>query len=507
MKHSVADFLLVIGMAGCLHARPNVLLVIADDFGTDSQSLYNPTPGATAPTPTINALADAGLRFTNAWASPVCSPTRACLLTGRHAFRTGVGEAVSLAAANSLTLNELTLPEVITQSAVNGLQSACFGKWHLTAGGPSLTNPAPNAIGGWPHYAGATGGALTSYTSWTKVTNGTSTTSTTYATTDVVNDAIAWIHARTGLGQPWLAWVAFNAPHTPFHTPPDSLHSYGPNPVTNLLKYRAAVQAMDTEMARLLTAVNPATTTVIFMGDNGTPGQVAQAPYNNTSAKDTLYDGGVRIPLIVRGPGIAPSTTTGALVHAVDLFSTQLELAGLTVPSGVTLDSHSLMPILTSQTSAVRTRLFTDQFDASAPSTGGRALRDDRYKLIRFNTGTDAFYDLLTDSGEAANLLGGGIAAMSASQQAHYYRLRFNLGNYTTAAPPAVSQPLHSPSGFALTVTENTGTSQSLWQSTDLDFWSPVPNPLRSTANGLTTFTAPPPLPARIFFSVLQEVP
>ena len=211
--------LILLGLAGSAFASPNVLLIIADDFGVDSQALYNPTAGATAPTPHLNGLAASGIRFTNAWACPVCSPTRACLITGRHGCRTGVGGVVSAAAANGLTASELTLPEVIAQSNTAGFQTACFGKWHLSAGTPASTATAPNVMGGWPHYAGATGGMLTSYTSWTKVTNGVSFNSMAYATTDVVDDATAWITARTNAHQPWLAWVAFNAPH-PFSQSP-----------------------------------------------------------------------------------------------------------------------------------------------------------------------------------------------------------------------------------------------------------------------------------------------
>ncbi len=268
--------LLFLAMISIAHAGNNVLLIIADDFGTDSQSLYNTTVGATAPTPNINSLAASGVRFTNAYATPVCSSTRACILTGRLGFRTGVGEVVSVASGNSLPSSELTLPEVITQNSGLGIQSACFGKWHLSAG-PG-TPSAPNSLGGWPHYAGSTGGVLTSYTSWSKTING--------------------------------------------------------------------------------------------------------------------------------------------------------------VTSTVTLDSKSLKPILSNQSTGTRTRLYTDQFDQSAPTVGGRILRDDRYKIIRLNTGTDSFYDLLTDPVETTNLLAAGIAAMSASHQAFYYRLRFNLGSYTNATAP-----------------------------------------------------------------------
>lgn len=497
---------LFLAMISAASAGNNVLLIIADDFGTDSQSLYNTTPGATAPTPNINALAAGGVRFTNAYATPVCSPTRACIITGRHGFRTGVGEVVSVASGNSLPSSELTLPEV-TQNSGLGIQSACFGKWHLNSGGPVIVANGPNTIGGWPHYAGCTAGGLASYTSWSKTINGVTSTVTTYATTDVVNDAVAWINARNTANQKWFAWVAFNAPHTPFHNPPTSLHGYGANPATNLLKYRAAVEAMDTEIGRLLLSVNAATTDIIFVGDNGTPGQVIQAPYDNAHAKDTLYEGGIRVPLIIKGPSVvAGGRASGALVHAVDLFSTILEMAGVPLPSTVTLDSKSLKPILANQGDS-RARLHSVQFDQATATVGGRVLRDDRYKLIRFNAGTDEFYDLLTDPAETTNLLAGGVAAMSGTHQAYYYRLRFNLGAYNTSASPLPLSHSISAGGFSLTVPQNPAATQTMWQSTDLDFWAPVSGATSVTNGANLTFTAPPPLPGKAFFSVLTETP
>lgn len=500
--------LLLLSVVSTALAGNNVLLIIADDYGTDANSLYNTIAGATPPTPNLTALASAGVRFTNAYAYPVCSPTRACMISGRLSFRTGVGEAVSAAAANSLTDSELTLPEVITQNASLGIQSASFGKLHLNAGTPTSIANKPNTTGGWPHYAGATGGGLTSYTSWTKTVNGINSSVSTYATTDVVNDTVAWINARTSASQQWVAWVAFNAPHTPFHVPPTSLHTYGANPATNLLKYRAAVQAMDTEIGRLLLSVDAANTDIIFIGDNGTPGQVIQAPYTSTHAKDSLYEGGIRVPLIIKGPSVVSGgRTDGSLVHAVDLFSTILELAGVPLPTSVALDSRSLKPIIAGESVSLRTRLYVDQFDQSSPTIGGRALRDDRYKIIRLNTGSDEFYDLLNDSGETNNLLAGGIAGLSIAQQAYYYRLRFNLGSFTTATSPTATGYEMGTAGFSLTVPENNTVIQTLWQSTDLDFWAPVSGATRSTNVANITFTAPSPLPAKVFFSVISETP
>ena len=498
---------LIFAAGAAARAGNNVLLIIADDYGIDSSSLYNSTAGATLPpTPNINALASNGVRFTNAYANPVCSPSRACLITGRHGFRPGVGEAVTATAGNSLTTAELTLAEVVSQNSGLGIQTACFGKWHLSIG-PGTPN-SPNTIGGWPHYSGSTGGVLASYTSWAKVVNGAQSTSTTYATTDVVNDAAAWIGARNAAGQKWVAWVAFNAPHTPFHNPPTGLHSYGASPATNRLKYEAAVESMDTEIGRLLLAVNTGTTDIIFMGDNGTPGMVVQPPYTSAHAKDTLYEGGIRVPLIVRGPSVvSPGRTSSALVHAVDIYKTMLELAGVPLPTTVTLDSRSLKTILENQTDTARTRLYTEQFDQSAATVGGRVLRDDRYKLIRLNNGTEEFYDLSTDTNEATNLIAGGAAAMTAERQSYYHRLRFELGRYTTATAPTATSAGLNAGAFSVTVPQNTGATQTLWRCTDLaaGFWAPAPGATSVTGGASITFTDPAPPASAAYYSVLAE--
>ena len=132
MKFSLLFFLLFALPAS---AARNVLLIIADDFGTDSLGLYNPAAGATAPTPNLNALAANGVRFANAYACPVCSPTRAAMLTGRHGYRTGVGNVVSAAAGNSLTAAETTLPEAIAAHPALAIQTAsCAGSSSTSPG-------------------------------------------------------------------------------------------------------------------------------------------------------------------------------------------------------------------------------------------------------------------------------------------------------------------------------------------------------------------------------------
>jgi arylsulfatase A-like enzyme len=222
------------------HAAPkNILLIIADDYGVDSSALYNSTAtGATLPpTPNIQSLVTNGVVFRNAYANPVCSPTRACILTGQYGFRSGIGDLVDF--GPSLTTSAFTLAEAFTNAAT-GHHLSQFGKWHLASGTSS-----PRNIGGWTNFAGNLVGAIANYTNWSKTVNGTTTAgNTNYATTDLVNDATNWITARGT--NAWFVWAAFNAPHAPFHVPPQSLcPSYPINTLTNNRRmYEAMVEAM-----------------------------------------------------------------------------------------------------------------------------------------------------------------------------------------------------------------------------------------------------------------------
>lgn len=141
-------------------ASQNILLIIADDYDADSSSLYNSTSNGTSlpPTPNIISLAQSGVLFRNAYANPVCSPTRATIMTGRHGFRTGIGDVVAMGTP-ALTAAEFTLPEAFAANSGLGYSLAQFGKWHLANG-----LNAPNTIGGWPHFSGSLQGAISSYT-------------------------------------------------------------------------------------------------------------------------------------------------------------------------------------------------------------------------------------------------------------------------------------------------------------------------------------------------------
>lgn len=350
IQHILSYSLLALCIVQLLRAD-SVLLIIADDLGRDSLALFNNDPTASLPpTPAINALASEGIVFNRMYAYSTCSPTRASILTGRYEFRTGVLSPE----VNTLQPNEFTLAEAIVASGAIGTRLAHLGKWHL-----GNDADAPNIIGGWPHFACGLGGGIPNYERWSKTVDGITTNRyTVYATTDVVDDAVDWI--RDQGYEDWFLWVAFNAPHTPLHKPDNALHDYdyldgsdtdienNPRPY-----YEAMVQAMDTEIDRLLKLIDLTTTTVIFMGDNGTLNSVLQPPFPNRHGKGSLYEGGVNVPMLIAGAGVDSSlsnTTSEAIVHSVDLSKTILDLleidsVGL-LPETLVYDSKSFYPLL-----------------------------------------------------------------------------------------------------------------------------------------------------------------
>lgn len=400
----------------------NVLVIVADDIGVDYVGAYqegtNPPP-----TPNIDSLANNGVLFRNAWANPSCSPTRACVMTGRYPFRTLVGRWISHYANPSptglLQPEERTLPEVL-DAAQSVYSHALIGKWHLNN---ALASPdAPRTIGGYSFHAGSLEGQIPSYTNWTRVVNGVAAVTTTYCTTQNTDDALAWIQSQSN---PWLCVLTYQAPHIPYHAPPAHLHTQNLAGLTpqasnhtpaNIPFYRAMVESLDTEIGRLFSTLGSGVmndTNIIFIGDNGTVQRQSVAPFNGLRAKGTPYEGGVNVPLLVSGPAVQqPGREVTALACAVDVFSTVIDLADASsgLPPFIVHDSVSLLPYLTDPNQApMRQFAYTEQFTGSnwpAPNTNGHAtIRDSQYKLIhRYSGGGDELFDLINDPWETNNL-------------------------------------------------------------------------------------------------------
>ena len=393
--------------------KNNILLLIVDDWGIDNSPIDNPISGALLPNmPNLMALANNGVRFTRAYANPVCSPTRATLLTGRYPHQTGIYQPA--AGGVALADEEITLPEAFTAAGAPHALGT-MGKWHLGGG-----NDAYQALGGWEEFYGINSGGVGDYFSWPKNTNGNVTNNfSTYTTVDQVNEAIGFIDRSELNGQPWLCWVGFNAPHTPFHNPaemdptlePPGGYSVAPSETNTMANYIRMLETLDDQIGRLLAEVDPLKTHIILVGDNGSPGGVAQAPYGDGNQKGRLYEGGIHVPMVIQSPAVtSPGTTSDKLVHVVDLYATILEMGGIDPVAVASPDalaqSQSLVSILDGSDTADRSVITeTDE---------GRSITlddDPDYKLIIFGSPIDdmdfpefEFYHLPTDTNEMAAL-------------------------------------------------------------------------------------------------------
>jgi arylsulfatase B len=414
--------LFVCPLAACVAGdQPNILLLIADDLGVADIGAYtvgpNAVPGSPPSTPVIDSLAANGLLFREAWSAPVCTPTRGSLYTGRYGFRTGVRNVGDVLAESEVTWAEL-LSDI---GYVNGL----FGKWHLGRTNAVGGSDAPRVSGSWDDYAGILSGALGDYFDFNEVSNGITQTVENYATTEQVNDALAWITNQTS---PWTCTVAFTAPHSPWHVPPMDLHTFNiDEDSSRVFMYRAAVQSMDTEIGRLLDGIGEDldNTVVIFVGDNGTPGQVTVAPY--TTSKGSVHQGGVHVPMIVSAPFMVDAgRETFAPVHVADLFSTILDMTDIDVEQvlpDVMIDGSSLLGLLEGQADEVDRDVIYTEIISDDPVREWFAIRGERYKLLELN-GVYEFYDLENDPLEANDLTDG---ELNPSEFAAFNSLRASL--------------------------------------------------------------------------------
>jgi len=411
-----------------INAQRNVILIIADDLGSDYCGFYE-NHLDTCKLPNVRKLLARGVRFSKAWSNPLCSPTRAGILTGRYSFRTGVGNAVGGAGSAVLDTAEMTIPRMLNIYKPNGIAKANIGKWHLQLPTPTSNYIFPNKMG-YDRFEGNFNGLLTDYYNWTKVTNGVANNTTTYATTETVNNAVTWINS-VPKSKPFFLWLAFNAPHTPYHLPPANLHSYSSltgtaaditaNPKAY---FKAMAEAMDKEIGRLFDSLRLNnrydSTDIVFIGDNGDDANVAQMA---GGAKGSVYQEGVSVPFIISGPSVVnPNRVSDALVNTHDLFATILELFGsknwaTKIANNKPVDSKSLWPILKNSATSVRPWAFTEVFKIPTVAGDGKAMRNLNYKLIDFDNGTQKFFNLANDPTENIDLLKG---SLSADAQTNY---------------------------------------------------------------------------------------
>ncbi len=408
----------------------NVLLIIIDDVGAEKVGAYG-MHGDAGPTPTIDGLCARGVRFETAWATPYCSPTRAAILTGRLPSRTGIGAVVmSDSKTAGLSLGETLIPEALMGPAPDdsnarrsGPKSALIGKWHLCC----LTDDNGHPLrSGFDVFTGTRSNLRPrknplAFFNAQRTIGGRSRAKRGYMTTVTTDDAL---DAIKGFGdEPWFVVVSYHAAHFPLHAPPKDLHSFeleGDPMASPVPHHRAAVEAMDREIGRLLESLPGgalAETNVMVIGDNGTQRPALDGPFEGLTGKGSLGEAGIRVPLVIAGPSVKnPGRVHRGLVHAVDLFPTVLGLMGAEprqpVDSARPIDGVSLVPVLGNLEAAkLRSHIYTELFRPNHALPGERtsygwAIRSATHKLVMRTKGAaPELFDLIKDPTERVDLL------------------------------------------------------------------------------------------------------
>lgn len=435
--------------SGAPESQENVLVIVVDDLGLDKAKPYgfvdaNGDPIAPS-TPNIDRIARQGMMFRNAWAAPSCSPSRATSLTSKYPHRHGMGVVLTQSGVISsvgMSSDETTIADLLPSNYL----SAVIGKWHLAGIAPIGTptggiDHAPRC--GFDLHAGTSygiGGTTNTFFDWFMTVSLLSDLAGSqvqfqdnqYETTRTTDVALRSI--RSMGDRPFFMWVAYHAPHQPYHVPPAHLiQSPGLDLTTNQGQGEAMIEALDTEIGRLLQSMDPdvlARTTVIWLADNGTDQVLVEPPFDPNKAKRTIYNGGVQVPFYVMSRRIPPEhrgSVCDRIIDVSDLLPTITEMVGGTTPTG--LDGTSFLPYLSDpQAPAQREWIFAERFKPNfSPSSGvsfaqheqnlrvhDQTARNERFKLLRFRrwsvTGQLTsehyeFYDMSVDYLETNDLL------------------------------------------------------------------------------------------------------
>jgi len=363
--------------------KPNIIVILADDLGYGDLSNYGATD---LKTPNIDSLVAAGMRFDNFYANcPVCSPTRASLLTGRYPDLVGVPGVIRTHLTNNwgyLAPHAVLLPKLLKPA---GYHSAIIGKWHLGLESPNTPNER-----GFDHFHGFLGDMMDDYyhhrrhgINYMRL-NHRVIDPKGHATDLFTHWAIDYIKERAKSDQPFFLYLAYNAPHTPIQPPQDWLNRVKkrePDISDRRAKLVALIEHMDDGIGRVMAALKENglyhNTLIIFTSDNG--GQVNVGANNGPlrAGKGTMYEGGIRVPMCAVWPArISPGSRSDRVAMTMDLFPTICEAAGATINHEI--DGQSILPTLLGKAQSTVDR-FLFWVRREGGNYGGRAFYAARY--------------------------------------------------------------------------------------------------------------------------------
>ena len=421
MKLILSTFLFLLFISSLSLSKPNILFILIDDMGWMDLGCQG---NKNLHTPNIDALAKSGIRFTDAYApAPVCSPTRAAIMTGQSPARLQItnhlphqdrftpksSKLLPARMLNHLPLKYVTLAEKLKKDA--GYATAFIGKWHLYTGRNEKYNPLNQGfdinIGGCSY-----GGPPTFFDPY-KIDFLANRKKGEYLPDRLADETIAFITKQQSANKPFFVALWNYTVHWPMEAPADLLKKYKNLPVRGYRDYRyaAMIEAMDNAVGKVLNSLDNLNLTdetlVIFSSDNGPFGGVGDASPLRAD-KGHLYEGGIRVPLIIRWPGkIKPRTLDETPVILTDLYPTILEVSGIDSNVNYPVDGKNLLPLLKKRKKLNNRALFWHypNFAFHRDNRLGSAIREGDYKLLHFyDNDSIELYNLRKDISETNDL-------------------------------------------------------------------------------------------------------
>lgn len=446
--------------------KPNIVLVISDDQGYGDLSLHgNPH----LETPNLDRIGKEGVQFTQFHSNPVCSPTRASVMTGRYNYRTGVVD--TYIGRSMMYPDEVTLPEVLRRA---GYRTGIFGKWHLGDCYPmrAMDQGFEESLvlrgGGLGQPSDIPGGT---YFDPMLIENGRIVKKNGYCTDVFFNQAMQFID-RNGGRNPFFAYLATNAPHDPLLVDEKYVAPFRAKGLDEqTAKVYGMVRNLDENVGRLLKRLDERKlaqdTILIFMTDNGP--QRARFNANMRGVKGSVYEGGIRVPFFLRWPrAVQAGKKVERIAAHIDIMPTLLDACGATgAAKDVKIDGRSLVPLLRDNNARWPDRTLFFQWhrgDVPEPHRNA-AARTQRYKLVNGKE----LYDLEADA-EERNDIAAQQPALAASLRKQYDEWFADVSSTRGFAPPRIS--IGSPHQKVVTLTQQDWRGpKAVWGPNALGHW------------------------------------
>lgn len=393
--------------------KPNVLIIIVDDLGYGDLSSYGATD---LKSPHLDALAKEGMRFTHCYANcPVCSPTRAALLTGRYQELVGVPGVIRTHPEDNwgyLAPSATMLPQALKPL---GYDTAAIGKWHL-----GLDHEAHPNTRGFDHFHGFLGDMMDDYYDYRRFgqhymrLNQEKVNPKGHATEVFTDWTEDYLKSRKGTDKPFFLYLAYNAPHTPIQPPNDWLEKIKArekNITEKRAKLVALIEHMDHHIGRVISTLKETDqwekTLTIFVSDNGGQLNVGANCGTLRGGKQDMYEGGLRVPACAVWPSvIKPEQTNDFSFLTMDLFPTIIEAAGGTIRTKI--EGCSILPLLKSgQQKPFQRDVFFTRREGNRRYMGdcSHAMRRGPWKLLKnYPDGKWQLFNLQKDPRETTDL-------------------------------------------------------------------------------------------------------